>query len=172
MADKKKAAAVVAGVGVVGLAYLLATRVRAAPRVPGARASVSIEVLDSEGRLVPHHSPFDLIEGETYTLNVHVTNQSTRAGEPCEATLTVRTTVNIPDDGFLIPPTTETYSFGPGELHTFSYTLSIPLGYGGLTGAIFAEVFDPDGNHIVTASELIRIIPVEINYAATVALAI
>lgn len=80
---------------------------------------------------------FTVDEGRTYPVNVEVRNQTTRAGEPVEATLGVGIAASletIPMD--LIPAQVIPYTFGPNEPKVFTFDLLIPVGTAGQSGTI------------------------------------
>lgn len=98
------------------------------------------------------NSPATVIEGQSYLVRVAVVNQSFRAGVPVGATLEVLIMASV-DGVDLIPYDTRTAVFGAGETKTFESALNIPSGYGGMTGIIVANVFDPNGNLLDSGSE-------------------
>jgi len=170
MEDGKKAAVVVGvGAGIAGLLYL-ATKVKAAPPPPEA-AAIRIEILDAEGNPVAHNSPAELIEGESYTVRVTVTNRSTKAGMPWEATLEIVVQAAT-EWTTLIPVTATMQDFGAGQTRSFDYPMSVPVGTGGETGQIIALVNDPAGVELARAREDITIISIEIIYGATVTIGV
>jgi len=166
MEDKKKAAAAVAGMGAIGLAYFLATKAKAAPP-PGAQASIGIEILDAQGNPVPHNSPATLVEGESYIARLTVTNRSTKAGQPWEATFEIVAHASTAYET-LIPVTATQEYFGPGETRAFDYPFTVPLGTGGQSGQISGVVNDLTGVRLARAIEDFTITTVEIIYAAEI----
>jgi len=46
----------------------------------------------------------------------------------------------------------EVYGFAADETHTFEFSMAVPMGTGGKTGAVVAEVLDPNGNKLVDGS--------------------
>lgn len=165
MEDGRKAAA--AG-GIMALmaaliGVLLAAAAKAAP--PGAK--IGIEVLDAQGNPLPHNSPVELIEGESYTVVVTATNMSTKAGEPWDVTfeLVISAATEWRE---LIPITATMEDFAAGQTRSFSIPMYVPLGSGGETGQIVALLRDPAGNEIVRATEPFTIITIEIIYGATI----
>ena len=138
----------------------------------GPSAKIQIVFYDSEGNVVEHHSPVDLLEGEAYTAVITVTNASTKGGVPCEATLHGTTDCWIMAEGWPEPVylVHDTFAggFGPGESMPFYFPFAIPSGSGAAGGVIDVSVTDPDGNVIATASEPVKIISVAIIYGATI----
>lgn len=121
--------------------------------VEEAAATIQIEVIGAE--------TFTLTEGESYIVRVTVTNQSTRAGMPVEATLGVGIT-SVTELGYvLIPGQESSEHFAPSEISTFDYTMDIPTNVG-KSGSIVAWVTDPAGADIVSAIEHFTITPEEI----------
>lgn len=165
MGDKDKA---VVGLGLIGLVFggiYLATRAKAAPEGPA--AAISIAVLGPGGVPVPVNSPLTLDEGASYTVMTIVTNKTKRAGEPWEADLetVVAAAANWTD---LIPGDIFPQHYLPTSVLYFYSPFTIPMGLGGTTGAITANVFDPDGNLVATVTEPISIRSMAIVYGATV----
>ena len=168
MRDKEKAVLAVGGLGLVGVITYFATR-KAAPEGPA--ASISIAVLGPGGVPVESNSPLTLDEGVTYTVMATVTNKTTRAGEPWEADLEtwVMAGANMTD---LIPYNISTQYYLPGSIIHLYSPLVIPMGLGGATGAIVANVFDPDGNLLATVTVPISIRSMAIVYGATVTIGV
>jgi len=169
MVDDNKKVALGLGVGLLavgGLAYAL-TRKPAPPEERPPAAGIDIKVYDAQGNLVPSNSPLTLTEGESYTVVLTVTNQSTKAGTPWEATLEVVIYAGT-DYTTLIPVTARSEYFGAGETRTFSYSMNVPLGTGGEMGNIVATVNDPTGVKLADAIEYFSIEEVPIVYGATV----
>lgn len=106
-------------------------------------------------------SPATVIEGKSYSVRLSVTNQSTRAGLPVEATLGVGISAATEWTG-LIPIQVSSEYFAPGETRTFDYTMAVPVGAGGETGQITAWVEDPTGLAIASATEDVVIAPAEV----------
>jgi len=170
MQDKGKAALAVGGLaGLAGVIYL-ATKGKAAPP-EGPSASVSIEVLDSEGNPVPRNSPAVVNEGESYTVMVAVTNTTTKGGVPFEADLEtwVMAAAGWID---LIPGDIYPSHYLPGSIGYFYSTLNIPMGLGGMTGAITVNVFDPGGKLIATKVEPLTIKAMALIYGASISISV
>jgi len=100
----------------------------------------------------------ELTEGETYTVRATITNLSTKAGAPVAAVLTVNIAGVV--DSQTILDDSAVYGFAASEVHAFDFTLSVPIGTGGKTGAIVAEVLDPNGNKLADGSLDVIIAPV------------
>lgn len=98
----------------------------------------------------------NLAEGETYSVTVTVTNESTKAGSPVEVCLGVGIRA-VANSTILIPEQIADEYFAPGETRMFGYTLNVPLGSGGQSGSIDAVVQDPAGGIIAQATEAITI---------------
>lgn len=91
---------------------------------------------------------YQLMIGETYTIKVTVTNQTTRGGQPWEADLTVGIAASV-SDGFatieLIPSAETTSHFAPASSLPFTFPMSVPSTAAGMTGGISVGVRDPFG---------------------------
>lgn len=164
MENRKKAAVVLGLAAALGASIYLATKAEAAPERE-LKAKVGIEILDSQGNLVPHNSPAVLTEGESYTMVVTVTNMSTKAGTPWQAVLTIDVSAAV-DGSNLMPPSVDYEPFAAGATENFSYPLSVPLGYGGFAGSAVAIVRDPLGATLDTAIESLTIVELPIVYGA------
>lgn len=164
MRDKEKAALAVGGIGLVGLLTYLATRAKAVPEGPA--AAVKIEVLDAEGNPVPANSPLTLDEGASYTVKTTVTNNTTRGGKPWEADLEAWITAGLNLTELIDQVFPSHYL--PGSIGYFYSPFTVPMGLGGKTGAIVANVFDPDNNLLDSAIIMISIRSMAIVYGATV----
>lgn len=167
MVENGKKAALGLGIagGIAALIYA-ATRVKAAPPPEGA-AAITIEIIGPEGIPLLHGSPVSVLEGESYTARVTITNLSTKAGQPWEAIFEVA----VYADGavvYFFPTTVTSEYFSAGQTLSFDYPLNVPLGIGGETGSIFGVVRDPAGIELARASEYITIQSVEIIYGATI----
>ena len=101
-------------------------------------------------------SPAVVVEGETYTFELTVKNQSTKAGTLVEALLTIGISAATKSVTLITPQESSEY-FGPGEIRSFYYDMSVPLGAYG-TGIISAWVDDPDGNNLTSDTEDLTII--------------
>lgn len=169
MKDGKKVAAVVGGVGLAGLtAYALTRKVEAAPPEVG---GVTIVIYDKYGNPVPSGSPAILTEGESYSMVVTVTNMSTKAGTPWEATLTIDVSAGVDGVDIMTPSGTAEY-FDAGQTRSFSYPLDVLLGYGGLSGNASALVKDPAGVTLDSATEPLTIEEVPIIYGAGITIGV
>lgn len=98
------------------------------------------------------NSPATVDEGETYTVRLTITNQSTKAGAPVGVTMGVGINAGT-EFTVLIPIQISSEYFSPSETRTFNYTMPVPAGSGGEAGLITAWVEKPDGSVIVSASE-------------------
>lgn len=152
------------GLGLVGAVGLYALA-QAAPAPEGAK--IKIEILDAEGHPVPHNSPVSLLEGESYTVRLTITNLSTKAGEPWGTNLDVMITAFC-DYTTLITITRATEYFAAGEAIIFDYPMAVPLGTGGQAGQIVVRVFDPEGNLVAEGIEPLTVETIEIIYGATI----
>lgn len=166
--DGKKGAVVIVGLGAVIAGVMLATRAKAAPPEEG---GVTIIIYDEWGNPVPTNSPAILIEGAIYTMVVTITNMSFKAGEPWEATLTIDVTA-IVDGSNLMTPSARNEYFSAGQVRSFSYSLNVPLGYGLLSGNAQALVKDPAGVTLDSATELLTIEEVLIDYGAGIVIGV
>ncbi|MHB8084338.1 MAG: hypothetical protein ACYDHZ_00735 [Dehalococcoidia bacterium] len=166
MASKGAAIAIglAAAVGII----VLATRKTAA----GGSEDVVIRIYDENGNPVPVSALIgagtaNLTEGQSYTANVTITNASTKAGTPVDAVLVLAATIMAGSHN-LITPWSQSPSFNAGESKSFSFPFSIPIGYGGLAGAVSITVKDPSGNSVAAGSESIAIASLPIDYNATI----
>lgn len=154
------------GVGILG--YLATRRPVISPEIPGAGASLDIEIVPVEGKVYESPSSVTLDEGRSYTVRVSVTNTSTRAGTPWEAALEM-TIYAYYDTTYPIPVTsTGKITYQPGEKKTFTYSLSLPVGSGGKSGAVVAGVYDPMGRHLATGSLSFGIRSAQVTYGALI----
>jgi len=102
------------------------------------------------------NSPAVVTEGETYSVRITVTNQSTRAGQPTRATLTIGWRASAGTDT-LIPLLEFEQLFAPGESTTWERPMTIPY-FTEPTGIIEAWVKDPEGNILASGSETLEIV--------------
>lgn len=102
-------------------------------------------------------SPATVIEGESYTVRLTVTNQSTKAGLPVEVLLGVGILAGT-EFITLIPSQVSSEYFAPGETRNFDYTMVVPAGSGGQVGDIVAWVEDPTSRAIAQATEDVVIV--------------
>lgn len=167
MADKKVAVGLGVAAGVGALLYLAAK----AKAAPPEGATVKIQVFDAEGHLITSNSPLELIEGESYTVRVTVTNLSTKAGEPWDAELEVVVHASTEWEA-LIPVTTSMEAFAAGQTLSFDYPMMVPLGVMGFSGQISATINDPAGIRLARVLEPFTIITIEIIYGATVVIGV
>lgn len=164
MKDGRKAAIGLGLVAALGAAVIyFATRVEAAPEKGG----VTIVIYDKYGNPVPSGSPAILREGEPYTMVVTVTNMTTKAGTPWEATLTIDIGAVVDGHTIMAPSVVDEY-FSAGQTKNFSHALSVPMGYGGFSGVAVAVVEDPAGVTLDSATEPLTIEMVAIDYAASI----
>lgn len=177
MAEKIKAGHIVGGLAVLGgtiaLIYAFTRKVKAVPPEEPA-GTIEIEVIGAQ-----HSSPATVVEGETYTVRLTVTNLSTTAGQPCEATLRISIGATVFWDTFasevLIPAQERTENFAAGQTRTFNYTMHVSPGLGGYSGSIGASVMDPTGLIVLdqaTEPLVVEAEVVEIIYGATVTIGV
>ena len=168
MKDKDKILVVGAGVlTAAGLAYL-ATR---KPPTEEGEAALSIVIRDAEGNIIPHNSPANVYEGQSYTVTVSMTNTSTRGGAPIEAELTLRVSARA-DGVWLIPTTDSSDIFPAGGTLSYTYPMNVPWNTGGYSGAITAVAGTPAGGILASDTEMLNIIAVRIIYGATVSIGV
>jgi len=141
------------------------------PPVPGEGAELKLEIIGPGSIPVLGNSPVTVLEGESYTVRATVTNLTTKAGQPWEATLTLRVVANIAGELFLGPIVSDEY-FAPGQTLAFEYPMTIPLGKGGLSGTVIAIVTDPANKQLAYASEPLAVETVEITYGAEVVIGV
>ncbi len=134
-------------------------------------SGVTIVIYDEWGNPVPTGSPAILQEGASYTMEVTVTNQSTKAGTPWEATLTIDVSAVVDGSAIMTPSVSAEY-FTAGQTRAFSYSLSVPLGYGGFSGSAQALVKDPAGVTLDSATEPLTIGEIPIDYAAGIVIGV
>lgn len=91
----------------------------------------------------------ELTEGESYLVRVTITNQSTMAGTPVEATFEV-TVYGEGAIAYLFPSVATSEPFSAGQTRAFDYPLNIPSGYGGQSGRVWAAVRDPAGAELTS----------------------
>lgn len=98
---------------------------------------------------------FTVIEGESYIVEITITNHSFCNGIPCEASLNYFVAIRsgVTD---LIPAESKWADFAPNEIKTFGYPISIPTG--ALPGDILAVVYDPMGIEKARAHEYFDIV--------------
>ena len=139
-----------------------------APLTP---SGVTIVIYDEWGNPVPSGSPSILTEGASYTMVVTVINQSTKAGTPWEATLTIDVSAVVEGSAIMIPSITDEF-FAAGETKPFNYALSVPLGYGGFSGSAAAIVKDPTGVTLDSATEPLTVEEIPIVYGAGIVIGV
>lgn len=166
MDNKTKGILAVLGLG--GLAWFF-SRAGAAPP-EGIGASISLQVLDPEGNVVPANSPVTLQLGVTYTIRATVTNTSTQGSVPAGVSLRTWCACWVIDGyvGYL----ERTEAFGPGEARVFQFAYT-PGGYGeypGLTGSFIEAWVTPwdSGTQLARVQDSINYAPSPIAYGATV----
>jgi len=165
MDDEKKVAETLLGLGVLGALIYGLTRPKkeevVSPSPGEGAASISISVLDAQGNPVPHNSPTNLYEGETYTVKVSVTNKSTKAAAPYAATLTITNQSTVDGIGVTSSaPRSDNYS--ADQTLNFNYTMAVPTGTAGAFGTLHFYVKDPSGNQLAAAYEDISIVAHEL----------
>lgn len=134
-------------------------------------SGVTIVIYDEWGNPVPTGSPAILQEGASYTMVVTVTNLSAKAGTPWEATLTIDVSAVVDGSAIMTPSVLAEY-FGAGQTRSFNFALSVPLGYGGFSGSALALVKDPAGVTLDSATELLTIEEIPIDYAAGIVIGV
>jgi len=119
-------------------------------------------------------SPASVVEGETYTVRLTVSNLSTTAGQPCEATLRIGIGAIVLSE-VLIPTQEREEYFSANQTRTFDYTMYVPPGLGGYSGSISAAVMDPTGLIILdqaTEPLVVEAEVVEIIYGASITIGV
>ncbi len=132
-------------------------------------SGVEIMIYDENGQPVPHNSPFALDEGRSYTVQVSVTNTSTRGGEPCEADLTIETRIYSDKMNYL-PLSSKSQLFTKGQSVVFNYPFATNYGESTTYGNVSVMVKDPDGNVLISAMEYFTVAAVAIVYGASVSI--
>lgn len=142
---------------------ILGKKASAAPP-PG---DIVIDVYDSEGNLVPHHSPILLDEGGSYTVKLTIKNTSLKGDVPWAATLGIGISAAVGTLS-LITSRVDSVNFGAGEIKTFTYPFSVSMGTGNQSGGISAWIQAPTGATITSAQAELSVKEVPIMYGATV----
>lgn len=145
--DGKKIATGLGIAAIVTTAIILATRPAKAAPPKDVAATIKIEVIGAR-----HSSPATVTEGESYSVKLTITNQTTSAGIPEEATLTIGIEATVLSE-VLIPAQERAEYFSAGQTRSFSYTMNVPPGLGGYSGSIIAAVMDPTGVILAQATE-------------------
>ncbi|MBA7686268.1 hypothetical protein ES703_94711 [subsurface metagenome] len=170
MADGKKAGLAVGLAALLGGVVLLAKGEKPEePEKPPEEeaAKIVIEIFDAEGNPVPTNSPAVVDEGQTYTARATITNNSTKAGTPWEATFDIQFTALTAYASFYERDLIAEH-FTAGQTRSFDFTgITIPIGSGPGEGQFFVAVF-AEGNRIAEGSEALSIGEVAIDYGATV----
>ena len=137
MDNKDKKAA-----GVFSLAAVLAAAMLLKKKKPGpiTAAAVKIAVLDAQGNEIPHSSPVELEAGESYTVSITVTNQSTQGGVPVAVSLTTEVVALISQPLATLIEDIRTDSYLAGGSNIFTYQIVTPDF--ACNGAIGATVYD------------------------------
>lgn len=163
--NENKRIAIGAGiVGIVGAVYYFIKR---KPVPPDEDAGmIDIAILDSDGNPVPVNSPARLAPGQTYTVQVSVTNRSTQGGAPVGAVLTtaIESFVN---GTTLIPAQDRIDNFSANGMLTFQWNLPVPTGLYGVMGNVVVNVLSPLGTVIAGVTVQIEIVA-EVIYGADV----
>ncbi|MBA7560639.1 hypothetical protein ES708_02268 [subsurface metagenome] len=165
--DGKKAAVGLGVAAALGAGIYFATRAKAAPEEGG----VTIVIYDEWGNPVPSGSPSILEEGASYTMVVTVTNMSTKAGTPWEATLTIAVSAVVGGNDIMAPSTKDEF-FTAGQTRNFNFALVVPMGYGGFSGSAVALVKDPTGVTLDSATEPLTIEEIPIDYGAGIVIGV
>jgi len=110
-------------------------------------------------QLLKINSPATVVEGESYSVRLTVTNRSTKAGIPVGAPLEIVISAATAWTT-LIPVTPSTEAFAAGETRSFDYAMGVPLGSGGEFGQIIGLVRDPTGIEVARAAEDLNIVEV------------
>lgn len=163
----KKIAIVSLGLAAAVVVVLVAKAKGAPPEEGG----VSIVIYDEWGNPVPTGSPAILAEDASYTMVVTVTNLSTKGGTPWEASLTIEVSAVV-DASAIMSPSLKIEYFAAGQTRTFNYALSVPLGYGGLSGSALALVKDPSGVTLDSAMEPLTVEEIPITYGAGIVIGV
>lgn len=175
MADKRKAALAIGGLGLAGLLGYLLLRKPPPPLPEEVAATVKIEVFTLDFIPVPHSSPVILVEGESYIISITVTNQSVKAGVPYGAELYTTYFAGTPLTTFISTQVNTRY-YAAGASHTYNRTIAVPLGTAGESGGhIIARVYDPTVTLLLAqAMEPITITSIveAISYAASVSIGV
>lgn len=93
-----------------------------------------------------------VVEGQSYTIALTITNQSAKDGVPIEVNLGVGISAAV-DSLTLIPEQIASKFFTPNQTRTFIYSMIVPSGSGGQSGPIIARVEDPTGRVIAQGTE-------------------
>ncbi len=158
------------GLGLAATVGIAAIAMAKPPEEPE-EGGVTIVIYDEWGNPVPTGSPAILEEGASYTMVVTVTNMSTKAGTPWEATLTIDVSAIVEGSAIMTPSVKAEY-FSAGQTRSFSYPLSVPLGYGGFSGSAQALVKDPTGVTLDSATEPLTIEEIPIDYGAGIVIGV
>ncbi|MBA7619767.1 hypothetical protein ES703_27108 [subsurface metagenome] len=159
------------GVLGTGLAIYGISRVRAEAPPEGEGAEIGIVILGPDGQPVPKNSPVTLLEGESYVAQVTVVNATTKGGVAWEAFFRV-VAVGVGAMFYIYPSISREEYFAAGETRVFEYSFNVPMGYGGQSGEILAQVLDPAGTKIASASEPVTIETVAIIYGADIVIGV
>jgi hypothetical protein len=96
-----------------------------------------------------------LTPGQSYVVRVHATNSSKQGGVAVPATLGVN--MGASAVGFTVPYVIKNQAFGAGETRPIDFSLQVPYEVQPGNGTITANVLDPNGNVLATASVAIRV---------------
>ena len=134
---------------------------------PPPGATIGIEVFNSQGLPVENNSPIVVNEGESYTVRVTITNLTTRAGAPWEATFGIDFAV-LGATEVIVPWGRTSEYFAAEQTRALDYSMDIRFDLGGTLAAIQVNVLDPTGALVARAIEPVTIESVAIIYGAEV----
>lgn len=131
--------------------FLLLTKKASASEETISSAKIQVEIRDDAGNIVPHNSPYDLLEGGNYSIGYSVTNQSTRGGNAWSAPL--YSVINVAIDSSDLVWETDDSDYAPGQTKSFGpFPFTVPIGNPGLNrGNILASVSVGPGPDISSA---------------------
>jgi hypothetical protein len=111
--------------------------------------------------------PASMVEGQTYSIPVTVTNSSTKGGTPWPATLSLAAMVTTPA-GTLLSTNPASYSYAAAEGHSQNFSVAVPLGAGGAVLSFAVTVNDPNNAIAATLIKTITITTVPVSYSGTI----
>ena len=132
------------------------------------KAGLTMVITDAAGNKVPINSPALLTAGQTYTVGIVVTNQSTKLEVPVAARLTLTVDAVIADID-VIPASTRSDDYVAGQIQGFQFVMPIAMNLAGYTGDIAAQVKSPADVVLATGKVDLSVQAAPtISYAATV----